>query len=176
MAWISLKDENNRVQLTDGYSVGRARAPRGLCGDQSPEQDLANYLYQRAQRYSMRFARRYPKRPDVDVWVVGAPGWLQRPLPAPFDAISEGETDDRYRILITSERTQSPAYVHGWIDWLRRAGMQRKKQHTDMAHFRRGGTQVLEDVRRFANTNPSSPTAVLAQYDVPVVHAGALRD
>jgi len=176
MAWISLKGENSRMQLTDGYLVGDVRATPRASADKSPEQNLASYLHDRAKRYTMRFKRNFQEQPEIDVWVVGSSGWLQRTLPEPFDSIAEGETDDNYRIVIINEQSCGQGYVNGWIDWLYSAGMPRKKRHTDLYSFRGGGRRVLEEVRDSIHTDQLSTRSVLALYDLPLVHVGALPD
>ncbi len=171
-----MQEGNYLLRLTDGY-ITRPKAGRGG-GSRAAifEQAMADRIHRLANRpYAAAETEEMTCPNPLDVWVVGAPGWLSPGIPEPLLTICESETSDDYRIIVAGEGLEGirQPHVPDWTGWQYSAGMKRKKRHTDMASFRHAAETLLGVMHDYFNDDGSSPTRIFHELGVPVFYAGA---
>jgi len=175
MANALLKEGNYLLRLTDGY-ITRPEVDRGsVSRTPSFEQAMADRIHRLADRPYAAADTEERKHPNpLDVWVVGAPGWLSHGIPEPLRTICGSEASDDYRIIVAGEGLKGirQPHVPDWTGWQYAAGMKRKKRHTDMAAFQHAAETLLGVMHDYYNDD-SPPTRVFRELGVPVFYAGA---
>ncbi len=176
MAWTLLREGDYLLRLTDGFITERKRRSPSWDRHSSTELAIAERLLAQAnKRYAgdLEGAMRFPD--PLDVWVIGAAGWLARQSSEPLESICEGESTDNYRIIIAGEGLNEIAQprVVAWQRWTREAGMKRKKRHVDHHRFRYAGETLLGMMHDYRDQTGQPPTSILQLLNVPVAYAGA---
>lgn len=183
MVWASMSANEFRLALTDGY-VSQPRGPprewkaiRKTC--EAPlEQRLAMFVNRCATGWHLEPASREELYRDgriqsqVDVWVVGGPGWVAH-APAAWRAVAQDDAHPEYRMAVVGfdpalEKRRLASYAR----WLWLGGMRSFKTHGDCGHFRRVGAELLKGLHDYIASTGRPPHEPIASCGAPVYYVG----